>query len=279
MPETSLISSSRRRVVALTLVAGAALGLLTTAGLTTAAPAAADVSGRAAMSDRGELRAALAEQAEAVDAGREAVAAASATVAEVNASDFDLEDVSVDATGLAKVLNALSDEGLAGSERAVLTANAVVATRIVVADTAELRGRLDDAIAQKKAEEAAAAAEAEAAAQAQAEAAALAAANTPDGARSVAAAIAASEYGWGAGEFSCLDSLWTKESGWDYQAYNQDGGATGIPQALPGDKMATAGSDWQTNATTQIRWGLGYIAGSYGTPCAAWGHSQSVNWY
>ena len=70
-----------------------------------------------------------------------------------------------------------------------------------------------------------------------------------------------------------------KESGWDYQAYNQDGGATGIPQALPGEKMASAGSDWQTNAATQIRWGLGYIASVYGSPCAAWGHSQSVNWY
>ncbi len=91
--------------------------------------------------------------------------------------------------------------------------------------------------------------------------------------------IAADEYGWGGDQFSCLDSLWTKESGWDYQAYNQNGGATGIPQALPGSKMASFGSDWATNATTQIRWGLDYISNVYGTPCSAWGHSQSVNWY
>ncbi|MGO2745638.1 phospholipase [Microbacterium sp.] len=272
MPETQLIPSARRRVVALTLVAGAALGLLTTAGLTAGAPAAAEVSGRAAVSDRSDLRAELAQTAAAVDTGRSAIATASATVTDAQASGFDLGEVTIDATGLAKALNALSDDEVVGAARAVVTANTIVQTEIVTADTAALRGRLDAAIAQKKAEE-------DAAAEAAAQAAAIATANTPDGARSAAAAIAASEYGWGAGEFSCLDSLWMKESGWDYQAYNQDGGATGIPQALPGDKMASAGSDWQTNATTQIRWGLGYIAGSYGTPCAAWGHSQSVNWY
>ena len=91
--------------------------------------------------------------------------------------------------------------------------------------------------------------------------------------------MAAAQYGWGDGQFSCLESLWTKESGWNYQAYNSDGGATGIPQSLPGSKMASFGADWQTNAATQIAWGLDYIARSYGSPCAAWGHSQAVNWY
>ncbi|MFK4808348.1 phospholipase, partial [Microbacterium sp. ZW CA_36] len=114
---------------------------------------------------------------------------------------------------------------------------------------------------------------------ARAAAAALAAANTPDGAKATARQMAASQYGWGDGEFSCLESLWNKESGWNYQAYNSGSGATGIPQSLPGNKMASAGADWQTNATTQIAWGLGYIAGSYGTPCAAWGHSQATDWY
>ena len=103
--------------------------------------------------------------------------------------------------------------------------------------------------------------------------------NTPEGARATARSMAASTYGWGDDQFSCLDSLWQKESGWNYQAYNADGGATGIPQALPGSKMASAGADWQTSAATQISWGLGYIASVYGSPCAAWGHSQSVNWY
>lgn len=111
------------------------------------------------------------------------------------------------------------------------------------------------------------------------QAAALAQANTPDGARATAREMAAADYGWGESEFQCLSNLWQKESGWSYTAYNASSGATGIPQSLPGSKMATAGDDWQTNAATQIRWGLDYIARGYGTPCAAWSHSQSVNWY
>jgi len=96
--------------------------------------------------------------------------------------------------------------------------------------------------------------------------------------RSVARELVAAR-GWGAGQFSCLDSLWTKESGWKLHADNPTSSAFGIPQALPGSKMASAGSDWRTNPVTQIRWGLGYIAGSYGTPCAAWAHSRAYNWY
>jgi hypothetical protein len=271
MSDTSLHSSARRRLVAITLVAGAALGFLATAGLTTAVPAAADVSGRTVVTDRSALRAELLNSAATVERGRAAVAEASATVAEAKASGFDLGTITIDTSGLARVLNALSDKEAVGSARSILTANALVESEITTASIAELRGRLDAAIAQKQAEEAAAA-------EAAAQAAALAAANTPDGARSVAATIAASEFGWGGDQFSCLDSLWTKESGWDYQAYNPSG-ATGIPQALPGDKMSSAGADWQSNATTQIRWGLGYIASVYGSPCSAWGHSQSVNWY
>ncbi|TFC96827.1 MULTISPECIES: hypothetical protein [Cryobacterium] len=102
--------------------------------------------------------------------------------------------------------------------------------------------------------------------------------NSPGEAQATARAMAASNYGWGESEFSCLVQLWDKESGWSYTAYNPSG-ATGIPQALPGSKMATAGSDWATNATTQIAWGLGYIEGGYGSPCGAWAHSVSNNWY
>jgi hypothetical protein len=83
--------------------------------------------------------------------------------------------------------------------------------------------------------------------------------------------------GW-SGQFGCLDRLWTRESGWRVTASNPSG-AYGIPQALPGSKMASAGSDWRTNPATQIRWGLGYIASVYGGPCNAWAHSQSHNWY
>lgn len=85
--------------------------------------------------------------------------------------------------------------------------------------------------------------------------------------------------GWGADQFACLVSLWNKESGWRVNAANASSGAYGIPQALPGSKMASAGADWQTNAATQITWGLGYIAGRYSTPCGAWTHSQSTGWY
>lgn len=112
-----------------------------------------------------------------------------------------------------------------------------------------------------------------------AEVAALKQANTRSGAKATARAMAAEKYGWGDGQFSCLESLWSKESGWNYKAYNAGSGATGIPQALPGSKMATAGSDWKTSARTQIKWGLAYIDRAYGTPCAAWGHSQATNWY
>jgi hypothetical protein len=84
--------------------------------------------------------------------------------------------------------------------------------------------------------------------------------------------------GMGDDQFSCLVSLWNKESHWSTTAGNASG-AYGIPQALPGSKMASAGPDWQTNATTQITWGLGYIDGRYGSPCAAWAHSEASNWY
>jgi murein DD-endopeptidase MepM/ murein hydrolase activator NlpD len=85
--------------------------------------------------------------------------------------------------------------------------------------------------------------------------------------------------GWGEQQFDCLDRLWAKESGWRWDADNPSSDAYGIPQSLPGSKMSSAGSDWATNPATQIQWGLGYIAARYGTPCSAWGHSQSSNWY
>ena len=81
------------------------------------------------------------------------------------------------------------------------------------------------------------------------------------------------------GQFDCLDQLWTRESEWQVQNTNPSSGAYGIPQSLPASKMAAAGDDWRTNPETQIRWGLGYIDGRYGSPCAAWSHSQSYNWY
>jgi hypothetical protein len=86
-------------------------------------------------------------------------------------------------------------------------------------------------------------------------------------------------YGWDESEYECLVALWNRESRWNVYANNPSSGAYGIPQALPGDKMASAGADWQTNPVTQITWGLGYIAGRYGTPCGAWEHSERRGWY
>lgn len=85
--------------------------------------------------------------------------------------------------------------------------------------------------------------------------------------------------GWDLSEYECLVALWNRESRWNVYAHNPSSGAYGIPQALPGDKMATAGADWQTNPATQITWGLGYIAGRYGTPCGAWESSELKGWY
>ena len=108
----------------------------------------------------------------------------------------------------------------------------------------------------------------------QAAAVAPAASGSP---QQIAQAMLAS-FGWSASQFSCLDPLWAQESGWSVTAANPDG-AYGIPQALPGSKMASAGPDWQTNAATQIRWGLEYIQANYGSPCAAWDHEQATGWY
>ncbi|MET0783051.1 lytic transglycosylase domain-containing protein [Orlajensenia leifsoniae] len=85
--------------------------------------------------------------------------------------------------------------------------------------------------------------------------------------------------GWGDGEFSCLVALWDRESGWNVYASNSSSGAYGIPQALPGSKMGSAGGDWETNPATQIAWGLGYIGDRYGSPCGAWAHSEDAGWY
>jgi hypothetical protein len=84
--------------------------------------------------------------------------------------------------------------------------------------------------------------------------------------------------GWSASQCEDLGALWQKESGWNSRAHNPSG-AHGIPQALPGSKMASAGPNWQSNARTQIAWGLGYIQGRYGNPSNALAHSHRTGWY
>jgi hypothetical protein len=93
------------------------------------------------------------------------------------------------------------------------------------------------------------------------------------------AAAMLTQFGWSSDQMSCLAPLWQRESGWEVSAYNAGSGAFGIPQALPGSKMASAGPDWQTSAYTQIKWGLGYIQQVYGSPCGAWSHEEADGWY
>lgn len=156
-----------------------------------------------------------------------------------------------------------------------MTREAVVAPRLTA---------VQDAIAQRKAAAKAAAARA---AQKQA-ARAQATAQGPTGTTSTLAASGPPQqiaqamlgsFGWSSSQFSCLDPLWAHESGWSVSAYNAGSGAFGIPQALPGSRMASAGPDWQTNAATQIKWGLDYIKGTYGSPCGAWSHEEATGWY
>jgi len=86
-------------------------------------------------------------------------------------------------------------------------------------------------------------------------------------------------YGWSESDYECLVKLWTRESSWRADAHNTSSGAHGIPQSLPASKMASEGADYYTNGYTQIRWGLKYILGRYGSPTNAWAHSEKYNWY
>lgn len=270
----------------------AALGLVVMSGLTStsAAFAANQTEVAAAIGSASDTLIEISAHAESTrDLARAAIAEASAVTDEASKSGLDLGagSTSIDTSALRDEVDRLSALDVVPALLLPgVTSAAATETQRVLAQVSALSDRLEAAQVQKAAEEAAAAAQKaaeEAAAKAQADAeaaaAALAAANTPEGAQATAAQMASANYGWGSDQFSCLVSLWSKESGWNYQAYNDSSGATGIPQALPGSKMASAGSDWQTSAATQIAWGLGYISSVYGTPCSAWGHSQSTNWY
>ena len=104
-------------------------------------------------------------------------------------------------------------------------------------------------------------------------------ARTPLGAKKVAKSILLNEYGFSEKEYKCLNSLWTKESHWNYKARNARSGAHGIAQALPASKMNVVSTDWRTNPVTQIRWGLRYIDIRYETPCDAWAKFKRSRYY
>ena len=97
--------------------------------------------------------------------------------------------------------------------------------------------------------------------------------------REIGQQLAANLYGWTGSQWQCYDNLIMSESRWVVDATNPTSGAYGIPQSLPGSKMASEGQDWRTNPATQIRWGLKYVQQRYGTPCAAWSFKQARNYY
>jgi hypothetical protein len=157
----------------------------------------------------------------------------------------------------------------------------IAAAKAAAAKAAAAKAAAAKAAAAKAAAAKAAAAQAAAAQQqtAQQQQAAQPAASTPSGSPQQIAEQMLSQFGWSSSQFSCLQPLWAHESGWNVYASNPSSGAYGIPQALPGSKMASAGPDWQSDAATQIRWGLQYIQGTYGSPCAAWSHEEADGWY
>ena len=274
-------ATTRRPMMILGTAAATLLGITLTAGIVSLPASGSEMPDATAAVAQlvagAEPHAKVADDAAMplVDA-KDAVLAAQALTYDVAASGLDVSAAPpVDVSELQDDIDALEDrDAMSPLVVTVLAGELEAETTTLATATVALQGALTAAQEKKAADDAAAAA----AAEAEAAAVALASANTVDGAKATAQQMMSSRYGWGGDQFSCLDSLWTKESGWNYQAYNPSG-ATGIPQALPGSKMASEGSDWETNATTQIAWGLGYISSVYGTPCSAWGHSQATNWY
>ncbi|WP_156401630.1 hypothetical protein [Agromyces sp. Soil535] len=185
-----------------------------------------------------------------------------------------------DATALAASVAALDDYEFLAPERVfalvdVTTAQAEsVRGAVAEADRVSAEQAAAAAAAAKAAAEAAAAAEAEESSSSVSRPGAPA---NPTEAQAIAREMLLAR-GWGDDQFGCLVELWNHESGWNVYASNASG-AYGIPQALPGSKMATAGDDWQTSAATQITWGLGYITSRYGTPCGAWDAFNAQGWY
>ncbi|TFD27787.1 lytic transglycosylase domain-containing protein [Cryobacterium lyxosi] len=219
-------------------------------------------------------------RARAEQASESAVSGASVVIAAAHGK--------TDATDLSASVASLSHVTLLAPERIFeLVDVTTTETANVHASTTEVDRLAAEqaAVAQASAEAASAEAAAEAAAEAEAADAVPAAPARPsapadpNAAQQIARQLMANQYGWGDDQFGCLVSLWDKESGWNVNAYNASSGATGIPQALPGNKMASAGADWQTNPATQISWGLGYIASRYSTPCDAWDKSEASGWY
>jgi len=201
------------------------------------------------------------------------------TAASPGASAPSATDTAAAQAQAAAAAKAQADAAAAAKAQADAAAKAQAdAAAKAQADAAAAKARADAAAAAK--------AKAAAAAKAKADAAAKAAAAIPPGCESYSgnqliACKLLPKFGFSVDQMPALVNLWNGESNWNASAENPDSGAYGIAQSLPGDKMASAGSDWRTNAETQIKWGLQYIADAYGTPQAAWDtwQSRSPHWY
>jgi hypothetical protein len=212
-----------------------------------------------------------------------AVSAAAATfpahssLASASAADVYLGSMSHGSATALKARPAVAPQQLLDFEQARSARQAreakLASTRLTKADNAAAA----QAAAQKRAEKAA---DAQATQQAQTDTATTTTtAAAPSGSAQQVAEQMLSGFAWSSSQFSCLDPLWAQESGWSVTAENPSSGAYGIPQALPGSKMASAGADWESDAATQIRWGLTYIQSLYGSPCGAWDHEEADGWY
>jgi hypothetical protein len=174
--------------------------------------------------------------------------------------------------------SAAANAAVAKAEAQKAAARKAAAAKAAAGKAAAAKAAAAKAAAQQAAQEQAAQQQATQQQAAQ-QATAQPATSAPSGSPQQIAEQMLSQFGWSSSQFSCLQPLWALESGWNIYASNPGSGAYGIPQALPGSKMASAGPDWQSNAATQIRWGLSYIQGTYGSPCAAWSHEEADGWY
>lgn len=271
----------RRRIT----VAVAAVTTLATA--TVGVSALADDTGGDGRTDRIDLAAATtfvpaeksAQQSNTVTLVRELAKADAQAQASAKAAALHRQRVAAaKAAAVAKAVKA------AKAARAAKLAREAERDRRAAEARAEARREAEQAAERKAAEQRAERKAAERKAAERREAAARSArsaARTPvasGDARSIGKSMAA-DRGWTGSQWTCLETLWDRESGWRVTADNPSSSAYGIPQALPGSKMSSAGSDWETSASTQIRWGLGYIADRYGSPCGALNAWDSKGWY
>ncbi|UWX98147.1 hypothetical protein N2K95_05665 [Arthrobacter zhaoxinii] len=251
------IRRARRRSRRLRLGAATALGSLAAAGVCGASLGTAGANLRATAGIQ------LVNLADPLLAGYDSAADPAVSSADGPDIDAAAEPLAEPGTEESEVQAAAKDTGTA-AEAAAKGADAAAAAADVAAAAAARKQAEAEAAAQQAAEEAAARA--------------AVPVDDPAAAKAYAAAALPAR-GWEAAQLTCLDKLWTKESEWLTSAVNPDSGAYGIAQSLPAEKMAVAGDDWKVSYSTQINWGLDYIASRYGSPCTALNFHYANNWY